>query len=54
MHWISSKHIIKYITSVAYIDLTAAYDTVNHRLLLKKLYHTTKDFKLTKVIGMLP
>ncbi|KAK9702123.1 hypothetical protein QE152_g30136, partial [Popillia japonica] len=29
------------ITGVSFIDLTAAYDTVNHRRLLRKLYETT-------------
>ena len=32
------------------MDLSAAYDTVNHRILIKKLYETTKDSKLCKVI----
>lgn len=36
---------------MAFIDLTAAYDTVNHRKLLRKLYHLTGDYKLTMVIG---
>ena len=36
-----------------FVDLTAAYDTVNHRLLLSKLYDMTKDFHLTKLIQLL-
>ncbi|KAI5732047.1 hypothetical protein M8J77_020382 [Diaphorina citri] len=38
------------ITGVAFIDLTAAYDTVNHKKLLNKIYSTTKDYHLTMVI----
>ena len=40
-------------TGVVFVDLTAAYDTVNHRLLLSKLYDMTKDFHLTKLIQLL-
>ena len=32
------------------MDLSAAYDTVNHRLQIQKLYNTTKDSKLCRVI----
>jgi len=40
----------KKITGSMFIDLTAAYDTVNHNLLLNNLYKITKDYYLTKVI----
>ena len=40
-------------TGVVFVDLTAAYDTVNHRRLLSKLYDMTKDFHLTKLIQLL-
>ncbi|KAI5734515.1 hypothetical protein M8J77_007414 [Diaphorina citri] len=40
----------KKITGVAFIDLSAAYDTVNHRKLVKKVYELTRDFKLAKLI----
>lgn len=43
----------KVITGAAFIDLSAAYDMVNHRLLLKKVYELTEDAKLTKIIGLL-
>ena len=38
------------ITGTAFIDLSAAYDTVNHRLLIQKLYNTTLDSQLCRVI----
>ena len=38
------------ITGTAFVDLSAAYDTVNHRLLIQKLYNTTQDSKLCRVI----
>lgn len=40
-------------TGVVFVDLSSAYDTVNHRLLLSKVYNFTKDFQLTKIIGCL-
>jgi len=40
----------KKITGAVFIDLTAAYDTVNHNLLLDKVYKITQDYHLTKVI----
>ena len=40
-------------TGVVFVDLTAAYDTVNHRRLLSKLFDMTKDFHLTKLIQLL-
>ena len=38
------------ITGAAFIDLTAAYDTINHRRLLVKLLMLTDDVPLTKFI----
>ena len=38
------------ITGTAWVDLSAAYDTVNHRLLIQKLYNTTQDSALYIVI----
>ena len=38
------------ITGTAFVDLSAAYDTVNHRLLIQKLYNTTQDSILCRVI----
>lgn len=43
----------KAITGVVFVDLSAAYDTVNQRILLAKIYDTTKDYDLTKVIESL-
>ena len=38
------------ITGTAFVDLSAAYDTVNHRLLIHKFYNTTLDSQLCRVI----
>ena len=38
------------ITGTAFVDLSAAYDTVNHRLLIQKLYNTTLHSQLCRVI----
>ena len=40
----------KKITGVIFIDLSAAYDTINHNLLLSKLQKLTSDSKLVKTI----
>ena len=37
------------ITGAAFVDLSAAYDTVNHRILIQKLYSTTQDIQLCRV-----
>ena len=37
------------ITGAAFVDLSAAYDTVNHRIPIQKLYNTTHDSQLCKV-----
>ena len=37
------------ITGAAFIDLSAAYDTVNHRIIIQKLYNTTQDSQLCRV-----
>ena len=38
------------ITGTAFVDLSAAYDTVNHRLLIQKLYNTMLDSQLCRGI----
>ena len=38
------------ITGTAFVDLSAAYDTVNHRLMIQKLYNITQDSALCRVI----
>jgi hypothetical protein len=43
----------KVITSAVFIDLIAAYDTVNHKLLLKKICELAEDAKFTKIISLL-
>ena len=34
----------------AFVDVSAAYDTVNHRLLIRKLYDFTEDSPLCRII----
>ena len=38
-------------TGTVFVDLSAAYDTVNHRVLLTKLYGMTEDAEFSKLIG---
>ena len=38
-------------TGTVFMDLSAAYDTVNHRVLLTRLYGMTEDAEFTKLIG---
>ena len=38
-------------TCTVFVDLSTAYDTVNHRVLLTKLYGMTEDAEFTKLIG---
>ena len=38
------------ITGTAFVDMSAAYNTVNHRLLIQTLYNTTQDNKPYRVI----
>ena len=38
-------------TGTVCVDLSAAYDTLNHRLLQTKLYGMTEDAEFTKLIG---
>ena len=47
--WIPGKKI----TGAVFVDLAAAYDTVNHRRLLAKILKTTKDPLLTKFLGVM-
>ena len=38
------------IIGAAFVDLSAAYDTVNHRILIQKIFNTTRDNPLCRVI----
>ena len=43
------------ITGAAFVDLSTAYDTVNHMILIQKLYNTAQDMQLCRVPkSMLP
>ena len=41
----------KKITGAVFVDLTVAYDTVNHRLLLQKGFKITDDLHLVQFLG---
>lgn len=41
------------ITATAFIDLSSAYDTVQHRIMLHKIYELTKDYGFTRIIATL-
>jgi len=41
----------KKVTKAVFVDLSAAYDTVNHNLLLKKIYECTSDWHLVQIIS---
>ena len=41
------------ITGIVLVDLSAAYDTVNHRRLLGKVYNMTRDYRLICIIRTL-
>ena len=38
------------ITSAVFVDMSAAYDTVNHRILIQKNYNITRDSQLCRVL----
>ena len=38
------------ITGAAFVDLSAAYDTINHRILIHKIFNTIRDSPLCRVI----
>ena len=38
------------ITGAAFVDLSAAYDTVNHRIIIQKLYNITQDSHICRVL----
>ena len=41
------------ITGIVLVDISAAYDTVNHRRLLEKVYNMTRDYRLICMIRTL-
>jgi len=50
---IESGYEAKKITGVVFIYLTAAYDTINHRIMAYKLYKITHDFCFVKLVETL-
>ena len=38
------------ITGAAFVDLSAGYDTVNHRILTRKFFEITHDVRLTELL----
>ena len=38
-------------SGTVFVDLSAAYDTISHKLLLNKMYRMTSDIKFTDLIG---
>ena len=38
------------ITGAAFVDLSSAYDTVNHRIRIQKLYNITRDGQICRDI----
>ena len=42
------------VTGAVFVDLSAAYDTVNHRILMTKIYQMTDDQATTTLLGTLP
>ena len=39
------------VTGTVFVDLSAAYDTISHKLLLNKIYRIKSDIKFTDLIG---
>ena len=39
------------VTGTVFVDLSAAYDTISHKLLLNMIYRMTSDIKFTDLIG---
>ena len=49
-HFIEDGYEKSLTTGTVFVDLSAAYDTVNHRLLLTKLYGMTEDAEFIKLV----
>lgn len=47
---IESGYEANLITDVVFIDLTVAYDTINHMMMIHKLYKITHDFRFVKLV----
>ena len=41
------------VTGAVFVDLSAAYNTVNHRILITKIYQMTDDKAITTLLGTL-
>jgi hypothetical protein len=48
---IENGYEMKLVTGAVFKDLTSAYDTINHRILFKKMYDIKSDYNLTTFIA---
>ena len=52
-HHIENSFEKRLVTGAVFVDLSAAYDTVNHRILMTKIYQMTDDKAMPTLLGTL-